>query len=356
MKRILETLKKRFIVTREEYEKAKYVAREENNRNLKIFSIIGFFIFVAVTIVSFFNPVLDTAIAYYISAGLMAVCIILSFFVCPKHPSIMRPVIYLFMGTYLAYGILQGTIFNPDDLTVSFIVWMFTVAFFFTERPIFANSAIVISVIVYIVLAKLNQTEEMFSQNIVDVGVYAIISLALCSLLMKYKFNKILLQIENQELVDYDQLTGLGSYSNYSKQIKEIKNRGTKEVIVISLDVNGLKQTNDTHGHVTGDELIISAAKAIKESFDSVGKCFRNGGDEFTVIVDDVNQDVERAISDLRVKCVKHVGIRVNAFSLSIGQAKGPSEEIERLIVAADKDMYADKKQYYVDTEDRRFK
>lgn len=356
MKRVLETLKKRFVVTNAEYQKAKFVAREDNNRNLRIFSILGFFIFVTVSIVGFFIPAFDTRISYYVSAGLMALCIILSFFVIPKHPILTRPAIYIFMGTYLAYGIMQGCIINPDGLTVSFIVWMFTVAFFFTERPIFANSAIIISVIVYIILAKLNQPADIFVENLVDVGIYALISLALCSFLMKYKFNKILLQIENQELVDYDQLTGLGSYSNYSKNLKEIKNRGTKEVIIVSIDVNGLKQTNDTYGHPTGDELIIAAARAIKESFESIGKCFRNGGDEFTVIVEDTNQDVERAISDLRVKCNKHIGIRVNTFSVSIGHSIGPSEDVEKLIVEADKDMYADKKKYYVDAEDRRLK
>ncbi|GEM_PF-4592911 len=357
MKRFIETLKKQFVVTNKDYQKAKMSARAENLKNLIPFSIIGIIVFLALFAMSFFSEIYGkVGIVYFVLSITMILCLISSFTVCKKWGVMVRPTMYLFMFALLGYGIVQGTLINPTELTVSYIVWLFAVSLLFIERPIFENTIMLVSLIVYIILARINQTDEMFVKNLTDVLPYGFVALILCSFMMKFKFNRLLLQMENQELIDFDQLTGLGSYSSYSKHIKEIKKHGSKEAAVISLDVNGLKHMNDTFGHATGDELIIAAARCIKETLSPIGKCYRNGGDEFSVLIEDTSVDIERTISDLRVKCNKHIGIRVNSFSLSIGHVKGSSEDIEKLIVAADKDMYADKKNYYTDAEDRRLK
>ncbi len=48
----------------------------------------------------------------------------------------------------------------------------------------------------------------------------------------------------------------------------------------ISLDLNGLKQANDSLGHSAGDELICAASNCMKFAFTSYGKIYRIGGDE----------------------------------------------------------------------------
>ena len=44
------------------------------------------------------------------------------------------------------------------------------------------------------------------------------------------------------------------------------------------IDLNGLKQINDTYGHSAGDAAIIAAAESIQEVFQDIGKCYRIGG------------------------------------------------------------------------------
>ena len=47
------------------------------------------------------------------------------------------------------------------------------------------------------------------------------------------------------------------------------------------MDVNRLKIVNDSQGHAAGDELLQGAASCMKKCFDSCGKVYRTGGDEF---------------------------------------------------------------------------
>ena len=50
------------------------------------------------------------------------------------------------------------------------------------------------------------------------------------------------------------------------------------------IDINGLKQYNDTMGHQVGDKYIYATAKTIADAFYGHGKLYRVGGDEFCLI------------------------------------------------------------------------
>ena len=69
----------------------------------------------------------------------------------------------------------------------------------------------------------------------------------------------------------------------------------------ISLDLNGLKQANDSLGHSAGDELICAASNCMKFAFASYGKIYRIGGDEFCVIMPDAKENsIEGAMDRLK--------------------------------------------------------
>ena len=61
----------------------------------------------------------------------------------------------------------------------------------------------------------------------------------------------------------------------------------------LAVDINGLKEVNDTFGHEAGDQLIIGAANCIERAFGDYGKVFRTGGDEFIVLLtEDIPDEV----------------------------------------------------------------
>nr|MCR4587128.1 GGDEF domain-containing protein [Lachnospiraceae bacterium] len=65
---------------------------------------------------------------------------------------------------------------------------------------------------------------------------------------------------------------------------------------IISIDVNGLKATNDTYGHLEGDNLLKGFADALRSVVGRNGFCCRTGGDEFLVLLP---ESVSQAETDM---------------------------------------------------------
>jgi GGDEF domain-containing protein len=88
-----------------------------------------------------------------------------------------------------------------------------------------------------------------------------------------------------EELALRDALTGLANRRNVEERITtRIASRQT--FCVISLDLNRLKQVNDTHGHLAGDNLLKQFAEELRSNIGPSGIAGRWGGDEFLAILD----------------------------------------------------------------------
>jgi diguanylate cyclase (GGDEF)-like protein len=85
------------------------------------------------------------------------------------------------------------------------------------------------------------------------------------------------------ELAVRDMLTGCynrNEYRNDTEQWTDLEN-----VLLITCDLNNLKQCNDTLGHACGDQYITDSAAILKKIFCEHGKVYRIGGDEFCIIL-----------------------------------------------------------------------
>lgn len=87
-----------------------------------------------------------------------------------------------------------------------------------------------------------------------------------------------------EELANHDVLTGLYNRNAYMKDTSEIGDARGK--MLISFDLNNLKECNDGYGHIEGDNYLKNAAKILERVFDPYGKLYRIGGDEFCCIVE----------------------------------------------------------------------
>jgi diguanylate cyclase (GGDEF)-like protein len=100
------------------------------------------------------------------------------------------------------------------------------------------------------------------------------------------------LHIESLERLAFkDSLTGLANRRAIDEAAEKafagLARNDLARLHVVATDLNGLKQVNDTHGHSAGDQLIVSAASAIQNSFHALpgSLAARVGGDEFMVLV-----------------------------------------------------------------------
>ena len=82
-------------------------------------------------------------------------------------------------------------------------------------------------------------------------------------------------------------MTGLFNRRAFEEDCAKIlESDVVSEITMIMMDVNELKHINDTYGHMSGDELIIGAAKCILTSMGEYGKVYRTGGDEFVALLE----------------------------------------------------------------------
>ncbi len=144
----------------------------------------------------------------------------------------------------------------------------------------------------------------------------------------------------------YDPLTGVKSRNAYNEYIEECKNHRIFDVGMAFADINGLKNINDTMGHLQGDQLIASFAEILKEEFDRE-YIFRISGDEFVIIVPQIERD-------LFFEKIGHVSdiVHMRDDMASIGYIwKDNVSDIRRRANQAEQLMYLEKKRYYEESQ-----
>lgn len=145
--------------------------------------------------------------------------------------------------------------------------------------------------------------------------------------------------LEKQSMLD--QMTGAGNRRMLEQTIREWGGNGS--LGVISIDLNGLKNVNDSQGHHAGDMLICNTARILRECAGE--KCvYRTGGDEFVVVTENMQEkDVLMLIQHIRESAER------NGISLAAGYAysNGKECDFDRIMTEADFNMYKDKGHSY---------
>ena len=121
-------------------------------------------------------------------------------------------------------------------------------------------------------------------------------------------------------------------------------------------DVNGLKKTNDTIGHIAGDELITGASECLTAAFDGIDTIYRTGGDEFCIVMDSPIEKAQLSLERLEKVMSQWKGRFSSSIAISTGAASNKDHDsIESIIAEADKNMYENKRNYYMSLSvDRR--
>ncbi|MCQ2982783.1 MAG: diguanylate cyclase [Treponemataceae bacterium] len=146
-----------------------------------------------------------------------------------------------------------------------------------------------------------------------------------------------------------DQLTEVHNRRAYEEDILQ-DSGNDRNMVYVSIDVNGLKVVNDTLGHVAGDEMLLGAANCMKQCFGSYGKIYRTGGDEFAVILFANDAELEHIKSDFREMVEDWKGIAVDSLAVSCGyvrKSEFPDATVAEMADIADERMYKEKAAYY---------
>ncbi|HNC09070.1 MAG TPA: GGDEF domain-containing protein, partial [Anaerolineales bacterium] len=153
-----------------------------------------------------------------------------------------------------------------------------------------------------------------------------------------------------QYLGSHDVMTGLYNRTYFEDMLQKLEATRQDPISIIIADLNYLKRVNDAFGHRAGDKLIQRAAEVLHSGMDPAYIAARIGGDEFAIILpgkdeDDAAEIIKRILARA---ALNNKYYRSPELSISLGSATSyPGMTLERVINAADDNMYKNKAEYH---------
>ncbi|WP_250003281.1 diguanylate cyclase [Actinoplanes sp. M2I2] len=158
---------------------------------------------------------------------------------------------------------------------------------------------------------------------------------------------------EAQRLSLTDPLTGLWNYRYLRESLRrevERASRFGRMLAVLVLDLDHFKDVNDTYGHAAGDAVLGEFARRIRIGLREVDVAFRQGGEEFVVLLPETDAYGGAIVAERLGAAVRDRPVTVEdaqiPISVSIGVAVYPEhgENSLQVLAAADRALYAAKK------------
>lgn len=208
---------------------------------------------------------------------------------------------YIVFGVYLVIFIVLNILYLKNYSTRNRII------------ALYICLVSTLCVVVYLILDKTDDYNPIFTSSLVFYFLFIYIHMA-----------------------SIDPLTGLRNRQSYYQDISENEHNIT---YVASIDMNYLKELNDTQGHSAGDEALVVVANTLISSVGKKAKCYRVGGDEFMILfVIENKQEMEnqiQKIKDALANC---------PYPCAFGYAeKMPGQSLDDTIKESDKQMYINK-------------
>ena len=170
---------------------------------------------------------------------------------------------------------------------------------------------------------------------------------------LRYAMERQRVQLELLNLSMIDDLTGLNNRRGFlrlSEHHVKLAYRIGKPFMIAFIDLDGLKQINDTYGHQEGNHALVDASNVLKDSFRQSDILARIGGDEFAALVADASEDSIEIVTDRiqdKLASVNAKPGRRYDLSCSVGIVAADITQptgLEALLSQADALMYQQKR------------
>ena len=239
----------------------------------------------------------------------------------------------------MKYGTVDPTVFMTFSLTVP-------LSFF-----LFPNMYAIIVFIADVAMLSIMLTVSHEIGSLINLSIFVIFQLVLGFSFFRLKMRLAERIVREQENAERDVLTGFANRRAYDRDMRSLAQEQPKDGLVyVAIDMNELKEVNDSHGHEAGDRLIVGAAECIRQCFGEKGRLYRVGGDEFAFILESAGSGLEQLLGDYEKAMAAWSGRNGMVLSTAYGYARRedhPDENITGLARMADRQMYEAKSEYY---------
>ena len=156
-----------------------------------------------------------------------------------------------------------------------------------------------------------------------------------------------------ETVVGVDAMTGLLNRRRIKDLADSLKTRAAMPLLVISGDVNGLKEINDRQGHQMGDAMLRAVADAMTACCPPGAHIARTGGDEFLILI--ANHTIEQGrqyVTDIRERLQNQNALDFPvSVALGVGALESENGGMDEVMAYADRQMYEDKRRHYAGRE-----
>ena len=161
-----------------------------------------------------------------------------------------------------------------------------------------------------------------------------------------WHFFSLVTRYENEDKYDY--LTGLGNVKEFDRHLNKISQKAEIEhtsLALLLVDIDGFKDVNDTYTHKAGDAVLKQMSQLLKNYVPHQFKIFRNGGEEFSIVIFDYSLDQS-------VKLAENIRMAVEKSSFHL-----PNKEVIKLSVSIgvgylSPDEYKSQRKVFKDADD----
>ncbi|MCJ8270622.1 MAG: sensor domain-containing diguanylate cyclase [Psychrosphaera sp.] len=154
--------------------------------------------------------------------------------------------------------------------------------------------------------------------------------------------------VELEEINSKDYLTGLYSRQFFFEQLGQDASRCRRlswGLTVAIIDADNFKAINDVYGHQAGDDVLKEMSKRLQHTLRATDSLCRYGGEEFDLILPNVDPEQAYSICDRLRKCVSNSAILYKAKEINVTVSIGLSQmaakkSLEDMIGEADSALY----------------
>lgn len=151
-----------------------------------------------------------------------------------------------------------------------------------------------------------------------------------------------------EELSSIDSLTGFRNRYSYDKLLNSMP---SSTLGVVYLDLNNLKQVNDSDGHQAGDYYIKRFCSIVSSIF-RLSDCYRVGGDEFVIVIKNISKSSFYSKLAKLIESTFDTNLGHPLAAIGYEWSDSGSDDIQSLVHNAEKLMYEDKaviqKRYHI--------
>lgn len=318
-------------------------SREEVNREnrfaLRLFSIAGLPLGLVI--------VLTQAILASDVSSVVFVCgfigvilyfialMLLDYFVVPKDYPHSTYLLYLAEVPVVIATILLGTVWDPNNQAVTFLVVLMAMPILVLGRPLRVSLNIAAWTVLFLVVAFFVKPFEVFECDLLHTLVFFAASVAVTNIVLRVRVISLRRLDVAKHHLEHDELTGLRNRRSLEQHAADYLG---KPLTVVSAELDLLRMYNDFYGHSFGNQTLRIFATSMQKGF-GYEDTYRRGDDVIGILLSDDEKDIRTIVGECRARLKgQKIEDKEASLTCAVGCVTGEpatTEELQQMIQLA---------------------